>query len=61
MQMFSVSNTPDLGAVLAGAAPLLADDRFSVHVERRYDFDEATEAQRAVVEDSFPGKSILLP
>lgn len=61
LQVFAMSNAPDLSAVLAEVAPLLADGRISVHVERRYDFEEAGEAQRAVVEDSFPGKAILLP
>lgn len=61
LQVFAMSNAPDLSAVLDEVAPLLEDGRLSVHVDRQYDFEEAGEAQRAVVEDSFPGKAILLP
>lgn len=61
IRVFAMSNAPDLSDVLDDVAPLLADGRLSVHVERRYDLDEAAEAQRAVVEDSFVGKAILLP
>ncbi|WP_411968919.1 NADPH:quinone reductase [Haloferax sp. YSSS75] len=61
IQVFAMSNAPDLSAVLDEVAPLLADGRLDVHVERRYDFEEAGEAQRAIVEDSFPGKAILVP
>lgn len=61
VQVFAMSNAPDLSAVLDEVAPLLADGRLAVHVERRYDLTEAAEAQRAVAEDSFAGKAILLP
>jgi NADPH2:quinone reductase len=61
LQVFAMSNAPDLGAVLAEVAELLADGRLSVHLARTYSLEEAGEAQRAVMEDSFPGKLVLLP
>jgi hypothetical protein len=35
--------------------------RFTVELARRYDLDEAGEAQRAVIADSFLGKLVVEP
>jgi NADPH2:quinone reductase len=61
VQVFAMSNEPDLGAVLAEVGQLMADDRLEIHIARRYDLEEAAAAQRAVIEDSFQGKLIIVP
>lgn len=61
VQVFAMSNEPNLGAVLEEVAQLLADDRLDVHIARRYDLEEAAAAQRAVVEESFHGKLVIVP
>ncbi|USZ73586.1 NADPH:quinone reductase [Natronosalvus halobius] len=61
VQVFAMSNEPDLGAVLEEVAVLLADGRLDIHIARRYDLEDAAAAQRAVIEDSFHGKLIILP
>lgn len=61
VQVFAMSNEPDLGAVLEHVAQLLAEERLHVHVARRYDLDEAAEAQRTVMHESFHGKLVIVP
>jgi len=61
VQVFAMSNEPDLGGVLAEVGQLLADGRLDVHIAREYDLDEAAAAQRAVMEDSFHGKLVMRP
>jgi len=58
MTMF---NTPDLREPLGGLAHLMELDRFSIEVARTYDLEEAPEAHRAVMEDSFLGKLVIEP
>ncbi|ELZ27569.1 NADPH:quinone reductase [Halosimplex carlsbadense 2-9-1] len=60
-QFMSMFNMPDLRVGLAGVADLMARDRLSVECARSYDLDEAGEAQRAVMEDSFFGKLVIEP
>jgi NADPH:quinone reductase-like Zn-dependent oxidoreductase len=40
---------------------LLAEGRLDVLIDRRYDLDEATEAHRAVLEESVLGKILVVP
>lgn len=61
IKVFSKSNVPDIGPVLGEIAQLLASDRLDIHTDRRYGLDEAAEAQRAVIEESFPGKLVIVP
>ena len=60
-QFMSMFNMPDLRVGLAGVADLMARDRLSIECARSYDLDEAGEAQRAVMEDSFFGKLVIEP
>lgn len=60
-QLMSLFNTPDLRVPLRGVAHLMGEDRLSVEVARQYTVDEAAEAQRAVMEDSFLGKLVIVP
>ncbi|MFC6717531.1 NADPH:quinone reductase [Natrialbaceae archaeon GCM10025810] len=57
----SMFNTPDLRVPLRGAAHLMETGALSIEVARTYDLEEADEAQRAVVEDSFLGKLVIEP
>jgi NADPH2:quinone reductase len=60
-QFMSLFNAADLGAVLDGVADLAARGEVEPVVHETYDLDEAGEAQRAVLEDSFLGKLVLTP
>ncbi|MFB6151134.1 MAG: NADPH:quinone reductase [Haloarculaceae archaeon] len=60
-QFMSMFNTPDLRVPLRGVAHLAETGRLSVELARTYDLDEAGEAQRAVLEDSFLGKLVVTP
>ena len=57
----SMFNTPDLRVPLRGVAHLMDVGELSVEVARSYDLEEAAEAQRAVMEDSFLGKLVVEP
>jgi len=57
----SMFNTPDIGAVLADLASLVADGDLQAVVARRYDLDDVAEAHRAVLEDSYLGKLVVEP
>lgn len=62
VQFMSASrNTPDVGAVLRRLAVLLGRGDLTVDVARRFDLDEAGEAQRFVDEESFVGKVVVVP
>lgn len=52
---------PDIGPILERLARLLADGRLDVHVDRTLPLEEAAEAHRAVMEDSFVGKIVVVP
>ena len=60
-QFMILFNTPDLRPLLRGIAHLMATDALSIEIERTYSLDEAGEAQRAVMEDSFFGKLVIEP
>jgi len=60
-QFMSMFNMPDLRVGLRGVAHLMQSDRLSVEIARSYGLDEAGEAQRAVMEDSFFGKLVIEP
>lgn len=60
-QFMSLFNAPDLRGILRSVATLMARDDLSIHTARSYDLDEAGEAQRAVMEDSFFGKLVVEP
>jgi len=57
----SMFNTPDLRVPLRGVAHLLGTGKLSVETAETYDLEEAAEAQRAVMEDSFAGKLAIVP
>ncbi|OLZ42661.1 zinc-binding dehydrogenase [Natrinema saccharevitans] len=60
-QFMSMFNTPDLRVPLRGAAHLMDAGDLSIDVARTYDLEEAAEAQRAVMTDSFLGKLVIEP
>jgi len=57
----SMFNTPDIGAVCARLATLLADGDLGAIVARRYSLDDIADAHRTVVEDSYLGKLVVTP
>ncbi|MFB6113647.1 MAG: NADPH:quinone reductase [Halodesulfurarchaeum sp.] len=61
VSLMSMFNTPDMGAVLSRLATLMADGRIVPDVARTYDLEDAAEAQRAVMADSFFGKLVVSP
>jgi len=60
-QFMSMFNTPNLRVPLRGVAHLMDAGALSIELARRYDLDEADEAQRAVMDDSFLGKLVVEP
>ncbi len=60
-RFMSMFNTPDLRVPLRGIAHLMETGALSVHLAETYDLDAAADAQRAVMEDSFPGKLVIVP
>jgi NADPH:quinone reductase-like Zn-dependent oxidoreductase len=61
VQVMSMYNTPDIGAVLERLTTLMARGELAPDVAGRYPFEEAGEAQRAVLEESFLGKLLVVP
>ncbi|XVH31953.1 NADPH:quinone reductase [Haloferacaceae archaeon DSL9] len=59
--MMSMFNTPDFRVPLRKLAYLMEQGRLEISVARTYDLEDAGEAQRAVMEDSFLGKLVLAP
>jgi NADPH2:quinone reductase len=57
----SMFNTPDIGAVCSRLASLMADDNLAGLVARRYSLEDVAEAHRAVLEDSYVGKLVVVP
>ena len=57
----SMFNTPDMSAVLDRLAVLMAAGDLTAEIAGVYDLEEAAEAQRAVVEESFVGKLVIEP
>ncbi|ELY64557.1 NADPH:quinone reductase [Natrinema versiforme] len=60
-QFMSMFNTPDLRVPLRGVAHLMNVGNLSIDVAQSYDLEEAPEAQRAVMNDSFLGKLVIEP
>ncbi|WP_435174855.1 NADPH:quinone reductase [Halorussus sp. AFM4] len=61
LHLMSMFNTPDFAAVLRRLARLLEAGDLRPVVSNRYDLAEATEAQAAVLRESFLGKLVLEP
>ena len=61
LTMMSMFNTPDFRPRLSKLASLMESGDLEVHVAETYDLEEAGEAQRAVLEDSFLGKLVVTP
>ena len=60
-QFMSLFNTPDLRVPLRGVADLMRQGALEISIAREYDLSDAGEAQRAVMEDSFLGKLVIVP
>ena len=60
-QFMSLFNAPDLRRILRSVGSLAARGDLTIDVARSYDLDDADEAQRAVMEDSFLGKLVIEP
>ncbi len=54
-------NAPDLRVPLRGVAHLMGLDRLSIEIARSYDLEEAAQAQRDVMNESFLGKLVIEP
>jgi|AntDeeMinimDraft_4_1070355.scaffolds.fasta_scaffold00085_35 NADPH:quinone reductase-like Zn-dependent oxidoreductase len=52
---------PNIGPILSRLATLLETGEVQASIDRRYDLEEAAEAQRAVMEDQFVGKLVIEP
>jgi NADPH:quinone reductase-like Zn-dependent oxidoreductase len=61
IQPFDAFNLDPIDGTLARIGRLLARGELSVEIARTYDLDEAAEAHRAVREDSFVGKLVIVP
>jgi NADPH2:quinone reductase len=57
----SMFNTPDVARVLQRLAALMDRSALAPQVARTYGLDEVSEAQEAVMEDSFLGKLVVEP
>jgi NADPH:quinone reductase-like Zn-dependent oxidoreductase len=61
IQPFDTFNLDPIDGTLARIGRLMAADDLTVEVAREYSLDEAAEAHRAVMEDSFVGKLVVVP
>ena len=61
LTMMSMFNTPDFRPRLSKLALLMASGDLEIRVDGTYGLDEAGEAQRAVLDDSFLGKLVITP
>lgn len=61
LYLMSMSNTPDIGAVLEQLVSLMGKGQLTVNAARSYSLEEAREAQRAVTNESFLGKLVVRP
>ena len=61
LRFTSMFNTPDIARVLGRVGRMLAADDLRVEVARSYGLDEASDAHRAVMDDSFLGKLVVEP
>ncbi|MGB9965618.1 NADPH:quinone reductase [Halobacterium hubeiense] len=60
-QFMSMFNTPDLRVPLRGVAHLMETGELSIEVAETYDLEEAADAQRDVLTESFLGKLVVTP
>ena len=60
-RLMSMFNTPDLRVPLSGIAHLMDAGAVEVEVAERYGLDEAADAQRDVMSESFFGKLVIEP
>ena len=60
-QFMSMFNTPRLADPLERVAYLMGEGDIEIDVARTYDLDEAADAQRDVMEESFLGKLVITP
>ncbi|MFB6071071.1 MAG: NADPH:quinone reductase [Halanaeroarchaeum sp.] len=61
LTLMSMFNTPDIRAVLERVASLMADGLIVPDVAETYPLEEAADAQRAVLSESFFGKLLVEP
>ncbi|MXR53028.1 zinc-binding dehydrogenase [Halovenus sp. WSH3] len=67
IHMMSMSNlathpdAPDIGPILDRLGRLVAEDRLEVVIDRTYPLEDAAQAHRAIMEESFLGKIVLTP
>ncbi len=61
IQPFDMFNLDDIAATLGRLSRLLQSGDLTVHVAETFDLDEAEEAHRTVMEDSFVGKIAITP
>ena len=61
LTLMSMFNTPDFRPPLSKLASLMARSELEIQVDETYGLEEAGEAQRAVLEDSFLGKLVVTP
>ena len=61
LRFTSMFNTPSLARVLDRCARLLAGDDLRVETAREYGLDEVAAAHRAVMDESFLGKLVVVP
>lgn len=52
---------PSVASVLRPVLDLVADGKLSAEIARTYDLEEAAEVHRAIMEDSFVGKLLVVP
>jgi len=55
------SELPSVASVLQRVLKLVDRDSLAPRIARTYDLEEATEAHRAILEDSFVGKLVVVP
>lgn len=55
------SALPDIGPILSRIGQLLADDQFAVVIDRILSLDDAEEAHRSLMAESFVGKIVVTP
>jgi len=60
-QFMTMFSAPDVGGALDRLATLAEDGRVVPEIARTYSLEEAAEAQRAVLRDSFRGKLVIVP
>jgi len=61
LTLMSMFNTPEFRPRLSKLASLMASGELAIQVDETYGLEEAGEAQRAVLEDSFLGKLVITP